>query len=766
MSLSTNSNMKKHDIHFLAGTMKTKEVIPFFSLFSASRLRKIGEELLILIFLFATLTTKAQNTFNGVNGEVWKDTQGIPIQAHGGQVQKIGDKWWWIGENRNGNRNICLYSSDDLFSWKNEGYAMRTVDTRGQLDTDAYFTALYGQLTSAQKDDVFTGIQSTKVIERPKLLYNKKTGKYIIWFHADDSNYGAAMAGIAISNTITGPYTFIKRSRLHQLPDNKYDNQKYEAAGYRGFARDMNLFVDDDGKAYILYSSENNYTMFISRLNDDYTDLDVSQTPVGLAKNGVDFIRLFPGALREAPAMFKYFGKYYLITSGTSGWNPNASRYWSANEIFGAWKDMGDFCISEPNIPYAANLTFKSQSTSVIPIDPVNGKFIYMGDRWNSSNLSDSRYIWLPIYLSPNGGIELRSITSWNLSLFDSINNARFDLSPFNRVFFHDSDLPKDIDVQVRTANGWENSKIMLSWNKVIADLSPASLTKFSSDFLFNGTSQTVSSLAVNIPQGLLYYIDCGASSGSQLFDSIKSKLLAPHLINKTTYDQAFNLTSGWGYTGIIGSDINSKYPDSKDAFTSGWWAYSAKPIDYKLRVVNDDYRLTVGFQEWWNTSRSMKISLLYQNNQGNSITRDLGTFVNSTQSTQDYTFRLNDLNPQNPYITVRVVKTGNPDPVLSWLALTSLSLNEVTGIYNPVSKSSGTLNVYPNPVVRNQTVYVETNIDEKVGYDTDICIYTLSGQFAYKQKITGKRTAIDISLPSGIYIISCKNSDSKLIIK
>ena len=37
-------------------------------------------------------------------------------------------------------------------------------------------------------------------------------------------------------------------------------------------ARDMNLFVDDDGKAYHIYASEENSTLQIAQLNDDYTD--------------------------------------------------------------------------------------------------------------------------------------------------------------------------------------------------------------------------------------------------------------------------------------------------------------------------------------------------------------------------------------------------------------------------------------------------------------------------------------------------------------
>jgi hypothetical protein len=734
---------------------------------TSSKYRRIFSYFFLLFLLFTTITTRARNTFDGVTGGVWLDTDGKAIQAHGGQVQKIGDKWWWIGENRDGNRNICLYSSDDLYNWKNEGYAMRTVQSRDQLDNDAYFTALYGHLTSAQKDEVFKGIQSNKVIERPKLIYNKKTGKYILWFHADDSNYGAAAAGVAISNTITGPYTFIKRSRLHQLPDNEYSqpNEWYEEPGNRGFARDMNLFVDDDGTAYIIYSSEENRTIFISRLNDEYTDLDVSQTPVGLAKNGVDFIRLFPGAQREAPAMFKYESKYYLMTSGATGWDPNQARYWVADEIFGEWKDMGDPCVSEPNIPYPANLTFRTQSTNFIPVDPINGKFIYMGDRWNSSNLKDSRYVWLPVIISPTGGITLRSMGTWDLSIFETINNVKFDIDQFANIYYSDDELPETLQAQVRVTSGWETRKMAITWNTNIKNLPPASITNINGTFEINGVMQTVTVKAANIPKSLLYFIDCGATSGSGLYNDILTKGLAPNLININAYDQAFNETDGWGYTGEIGTDIDYKNPESRDAFSSGWWAYGDKAIDYRLGVFNGDYRLTVGLQEWWDTGRDMCISLMYQNERGVNVSEVLGNFYNRTESTQDYIFTLEDLNPNYPYITVSVSKTGNPDPLMSWLALTSL--NEVSSLNNIlVSNQINTLHIYPNPVKLHQVVSVEADVEADRLRDAVISVYDISGQLIKQQKVSGKVTVLDLSAPKGIYLIRLKDKCAKLIVK
>ena len=66
-------------------------------------------------------------------------------------------------------------------------------------------------------------------------------------------------------------------------------------------ARDMNLFVDDDGKAYHIYASEDNSTLHISELTDDYT-----------ACSG-NYARFFVGRFMEAPAMFKKDGKYCRI---------------------------------------------------------------------------------------------------------------------------------------------------------------------------------------------------------------------------------------------------------------------------------------------------------------------------------------------------------------------------------------------------------------------------------------------------------------------
>lgn len=104
------------------------------------------------------------SSFPGTAGTVWKDTNGIPIQAHGGQVQWLNGKWWWYGEDKTrGYRSngVSAYSSDDLNNWTFEGYVMRTVSSREQLDTDPYFMDLYADYTPEQKDRVFLCINDS-----------------------------------------------------------------------------------------------------------------------------------------------------------------------------------------------------------------------------------------------------------------------------------------------------------------------------------------------------------------------------------------------------------------------------------------------------------------------------------------------------------------------------------------------------------------------------------------------------------------------------
>lgn len=75
-----------------------------------------------------------------------------------------------------------------------------------------------------------------RILERPKVIYNERTKKYIMWAHLDDlATRKNASVGVAISDSVCGRYTFLATWR---------------PLGFQ--SRDIGLFKDDDGSAYLL----------------------------------------------------------------------------------------------------------------------------------------------------------------------------------------------------------------------------------------------------------------------------------------------------------------------------------------------------------------------------------------------------------------------------------------------------------------------------------------------------------------------------------
>ncbi len=359
-----------------------------------------------------------KETFSGTAGARMYDEEGGRIQAHGGQIQKFTvdgvERWYWIGEDKTDGYRPCggihMYSSDDLHHWKDEGVILRTMQSPEAFSED-YFQALYGACPEEEKKRIFIDLDRNNcVIERPKMLYNKKTGKYVIWFHADgrapgcDGDYGKAKAGVAIGDSPTGAFRLLGSYKLHYHddPDAEYGFDGWEN---RGSVRDLNVFVDRDDTAYVIYSSEGNRTTFISRLNESYTAL---ATEPQNAREGVDFTRNFIGGFKEAHAMFRRGEDYYLIQSGCTGWSPNPASYAIAKHPMGPWREMGDPCADK-----GRETTYDSQSSCVVAVDEKRDAYLYMGDRWNENDLGDSRYIWLPVVFLPEGKIALPNMENW-----------------------------------------------------------------------------------------------------------------------------------------------------------------------------------------------------------------------------------------------------------------------------------------------------------------------------------------------------------------
>ncbi|KAG8368299.1 hypothetical protein BUALT_Bualt15G0031100 [Buddleja alternifolia] len=300
------------------------------------------------------------NSYYHYPGRIWLDTDGNPIQAHGGGIlydEKL-KTYYWYGEYKNGPTypahetgtarvdviGVGCYSSKNLWAWKYEGIVL-----------------------AAEENNKSHDLHKLKVLERPKVIHNDRTGKYVMWMHIDDATYQKASVGIAISDFPTGPFEY-----LYSRRPNGFDS------------RDMTVFKDDNGIAYLIYSSVRNKGIHITPLNQDYIDVTDKMA------------RALIGQHREAPAVFKHEGVYYMVTSGCSGWSPNEALVHEAESVLGPWESIGNPCVGANKDFRVA--TFFAQSTFVLPMpDGAPGSFIFMADRWNPADLRDSRYVWLPL---------------------------------------------------------------------------------------------------------------------------------------------------------------------------------------------------------------------------------------------------------------------------------------------------------------------------------------------------------------------------------
>ncbi len=314
-------------------------------------------------------------------GEVWRDTEGNSIQAHGGGVLSISNVFYWYGEDRTpgGRGAVACYSSSNLLDWKREGVVL-SREALPRVDGRSTF------------------------VERPKVIFNPRTGKYVMWSHLEQRGYRYARAGVAVSERPTGPFTFLAALRPI-TNDFNFAADDLRQEEYGGTFRDMNVFVDDDGRAYAFYSSEGNWTMYVVRLNEEFTGPEMP------AVENMTWARVFVRDMREAPAPFKHQGRYYVITSGCTGWKPNEAEYAVAENILGPWKQLGNPCVGPE-----AKTTFNSQSTFVLPVPGQPGSFIFMADRWNPQDLPDSRYLWLPFTVKADGKFNLEWRERWSLS--------------------------------------------------------------------------------------------------------------------------------------------------------------------------------------------------------------------------------------------------------------------------------------------------------------------------------------------------------------
>lgn len=299
-------------------------------------------------------------------GQEWRDTDGNLIQTHGGSVLYHEGTFFWYGENKEkykaGEKNwhygVRLYSSQDLYNWKSEGIILEP------------------------SDDIENPMHPERIMDRPHIIYNKRTKQFVMWvkFAGSDEDYSdwrVQYMGVAVSDDIRKPFKMVKYIRPLGMEMGDFD-----------------LWVDErDGKGYFI-ADRVHTEVIIADLTDDYMDV------TGYYSS--HFPHTQPPLAREAPVFFKRENKYYIISSGTTGYHPNPSEAAIASLMHGPYQVLGNPCLND-----VKNTSFDCQFSCIFKHPTRYGLYIAIGDRWMNKTVeidgqewaetSEASYIWLPI---------------------------------------------------------------------------------------------------------------------------------------------------------------------------------------------------------------------------------------------------------------------------------------------------------------------------------------------------------------------------------
>lgn len=269
-------------------------------------------------------------------GQVWLDTDGNRIQAHGGSIIYENGVYYWYGENKektDGHSNIWhwgvrCYRSTDLYNW-----------------TDC------GLIIPPEPEDETSSLHPAACMDRPHIIYNQTTGKYVCWMKIMGRD-GSQSETILTADRFLGPYTKI-RAGLRPLGMD---------------AGDFDLAVDEDGRAYYFFERVHS-ELICAELTGDYTDVT--------GKYSTHFPRGTPPFVREGISHFVRGGMHYLLTSGTTGYFPNPSEIAAAENWHGPYRVLGNPHRNDPS-----HTSFHSQISSVFKVPGKKDLYIALADRW------------------------------------------------------------------------------------------------------------------------------------------------------------------------------------------------------------------------------------------------------------------------------------------------------------------------------------------------------------------------------------------------
>ena len=311
--------------------------------------------------------TSRLTNFNAAGEQVTRfSTLGEAIDAHDGEIAEFNGVYYLYGTSYGcgfqwGRKDapFCgfkVYSSTDMVHWTDKGFLF-------DAKTPVWQSRCNG---------------NTYGCFRPHVIFNKKTGLYVLWINVYDNVSGFR---VFTSKSPLGPFAEVAEPKLAV-------NADAPVAGLNN--GDHDTFVDQDGTGYLAFTDwRTKGTIVIEKLSDDY-----------LTGTGECVKSITPGST-EAPSLFLRKGIYYLTYSDPNcGYcSGTGTSYRTAKSPLGPWSEG----------THISNNSCGGQPSFVSPIALSSGTiFLYGSDLWNNAakNESLANYYWAPLVFGEDGSIQ------------------------------------------------------------------------------------------------------------------------------------------------------------------------------------------------------------------------------------------------------------------------------------------------------------------------------------------------------------------------
>ena len=125
-------------------------------------------------------------------GQVWLDTAGNRIHAHGGSILEVDGVFYWYGENKERTTpgsdiwhwGVRCYSSTDLYNWTDRGL-----------------------IVPPDVDDPTSPLHPTMSMDRPHILRHPDTGQFVMWIKV--MSPAGQRSTVLVADDVLGPYRIV-----------------------------------------------------------------------------------------------------------------------------------------------------------------------------------------------------------------------------------------------------------------------------------------------------------------------------------------------------------------------------------------------------------------------------------------------------------------------------------------------------------------------------------------------------------------------------